>query len=68
MKTLTEQEIKILKEELQKYLELTKVLQLKIDELKKLFESTTKNPEHCCEAFEYLRNGIQKIMVINNVK
>ncbi len=34
--------------------------------LKKLLGNTTKNPEHCCEAFEYLRDGLQKILEDKN--
>jgi len=33
-----------------------------VEQLRKLLGNTTKNPEHCCEAFEHLRDGLQKAM------
>ena len=33
-----------------------------VQQLRKLLGNTTKNPEHCCQAFEYLRDGLQKAM------
>ena len=32
------------------------------EQLKKLLGNTTKNPEHCCQAFEYIRDTLQKIV------
>ncbi len=32
------------------------------ERLKKLINNTSKNPEHCCQAFEYLRDELQKIL------
>jgi len=33
-----------------------------VEQVKKLLGNTTKNPEHCCQAFEYIRDTLQKIV------
>ncbi len=33
-----------------------------VEQIRKLLGNTTKNPEHCCQAFEYIRDTLQKIV------
>jgi len=33
-----------------------------VNRLKELVKNTSSNPEHCCQAFEYLREELQQIL------